>query len=275
MITESPGGQIEIAGRHVSRLGLSTMHLAGRGAWGEPTSRSAALELLRTAVYTHGITHLDTSDAYGPHVVEELIREALHPYPEGMLIATKVGMVRPSRDHWAPLGRPAYIRAAVEASLRRLGVDRLGLCYLQRLDPEVDVADQIGALDALRQEGKVGYIGLADVPPADVRWVSHFTGVDVVQSRLSLEDQDDPLLDLCRDKGIPYVASRPLYSGQLAGDVPAALSWVLNQGGHVAVIPGTSSAQHLAELVQAASHSAGHLSGQTRGPRRGPHPLTP
>lgn len=269
------GGEIEIAGMKVSRLGLSTMHLAGRGSWGEPTNRATALEVLRTAVHTHGITHLDTSDAYGPHVVEQLIHEALHPYPEGVLIATKVGMVRPSRDHWAPLGRPAYIRAAVEASLRRLGVDRLDLCYLQRLDHEVDVADQIGVLDSLREEGKVGHIGLADVPPADVRWVSHFAPVDVVQSPLSLEDQDDPLLDLCRDRKIPYVASRPLCSGQLAGDVPAALSWVLSRGGHIAVVPGTSSAQHLAELVRAASNSVGHLSGQDRDPRRGPHPLTP
>ncbi|WP_063803908.1 aldo/keto reductase [Streptomyces canus] len=275
MNTEFAGGQIEIAGGIVSRLGLSTMHLAGRGAWGEPTSRSAALDLLRTAVRTHGITHLDTSDAYGPHLVEELIREALHPYPEGLLIATKVGMVRPTRDHWAPVGRPAYLRAAVEASLRRLGVDRLDLCYLHRLDHEVEFADQIGTLDALRDEGKIRHIGLADAPPEDVRWASHYARIDVVQSPLNLKDPDDPVLDICRDAGVPYVASRPLCSGQLAGNVAAALSWVLSQGGHVAVVPGTSSAQHLAELVEAASESASHLSGRDRDPRRGPHPLTP
>jgi len=261
MITESPGGQIEIAGRSVSRLGLSTKHLAGLGSWGEPTSRSSALELLRTAVHKHGITHLDTSDAYGPHVVEELIHEALHPYPEGVLIATKVGMVRPSRDHWAPLGRPAYIRAAVEASLRRLGVERLGLCYLQRLDHEVDVADQIGALDALRDEGKIRYVGIADAPPEDVRWASHYARIDVVQSPLNLKNQDDPLLDLCREAGIPYVASQPLCSGALTGDLSTALSWVLRKGDHVATIPGTSSSTHLKELVQAVARLDGHPSG--------------
>ncbi|MFF7644104.1 aldo/keto reductase [Streptomyces canus] len=269
------GGEIEIAGMKVSRLGLSTMHLAGRGSWGEPASRAAARDLLRTAVHMHGVTHLDTSDAYGPHVVEELIRQALHPYPDGVLIATKVGMVRPSQDHWAPLGRPAYIRAAVEASLRRLGLDRLELCYLQRLDPEVEVADQIGALDALREEGKVRHIGLADVPPADVRWVSHFAPISVVQNPLSLDDPDDPLLDFCKDKGIPYVASRPLCSGQLTGDVSAAMSWVLGQGEHVAAVPGTSSVEHLAELVQAADQRNDRLSSQGDDPRRGPLPLTP
>jgi aryl-alcohol dehydrogenase-like predicted oxidoreductase len=273
-MTGLAGGEMEIAGQKVSRLGLSTMHLVGRGSWGEPASRSNALELLQTAVYTHGITHLDTSDAYGPHVVEELIREALHPYPEGLLIATKVGLVRPSRDHWAPMGRPAYIRAAVEASLRRLGVNRLDLCYLHRLDPEVEVAEQIGALDALRKEGKIRHIGLADAPPEDVRWASHFASIDVVQSPLSLKDPDDPLLGMCRAAGIPYVASRPLCSGQLAADLPAALSWVLGQGDHVAVVPGTSSARHLKELVQAVANLHSRPSEERAGPR-GPESCTP
>lgn len=263
MNTNPPVGHIKIAGKRVSRLGLSTMHLAGRGAWGAPPDRQSALELLRMAVHTYGITHIDTSDGYGPHVVEELIREALHPYPEGVLIATKVGMVRPSRDHWAPLGSAAYIRAAVEASLRRLGVDRLDLCYLQRLDPEVAIPDQIGTLDALRSEGKIRHIGLADAPPADVRWASHYVQLDVVQSRLNLKDADDPLLGFCHDAGIPYVANKPLCSGELADDLPAALEWVLDQGNHVAVIPGTSSATHLEELVQAVGGLGGRGSGPT------------
>ena len=246
-----PGGQIEIAGKVVSRLGLGTMHLAGQGAWRAPADKGAALELLRAAVRVHGITHIDTSDAYGPHVVEELIRDALHPYSEELLIATRVGMVRPSRDHWSPVGRPAYLRAAVEGSLRRLGVERLDLCYLHRIDPEVGVHDQLAVLDALRDEGKIGHIGLADAPPEDVRWASHYVPIDVVQSPLNLKDQDDPLLRFCRDAGIPYVAGQPLCSGQLAADIPAALSWVFSQGDHVAVVPGTSSSKHLEELVQA------------------------
>lgn len=273
-MTAPAAGEMEIAGKKVSRLGLSTMHLAGRGAWGEPTNRSAALELLRTAVRVHGITHLDTSDAYGPHVVEELIREALHPYPENLLIATKVGMVRPTRDHWAPLGRPAYLRAAVEASLRRLGVEQLDLCYLHRFDPEVGVADQIGTLDSLRKEGKIRHLGLADAPPADVRWASRYARIDVVQSPLNREDPDDPLLDICGDAAVPFVGSRPLRSGQLAGDLPAALSWLLGRGDNVAVIPGTSSLTHLEELVRAVDDTDSRFSGPDALPEA-PYPLTP
>lgn len=242
------------------------MHLAGRGAWRAPADREAALELLRAAVRVHGITHIDTSDAYGPHLVEELIREALHPYPEDLLIATKVGMARPSRDHWAPVGRPEYLRAAVEGSLRRLDVERLDLCYLHRIDTTVEVQEQIGTLDALREEGKIGAIGLADAPPEDVRWASHYAHIGVVQSQLNLKDSYDPLLDMCRDSGIPYVAGRPLCSGELAGDLRGALSWVLNQGDHVAVIPGTSSPAHLEELVQAVDDFGGQCSESTGAP---------
>ncbi|WP_328689964.1 aldo/keto reductase [Streptomyces phaeochromogenes] len=271
MTKNPPAGQIEIAGKIVPRLGLSTLHLAGRGryAWGAPGARSAALELLRTAVHDLGINLIDTSDAYGPHVVEELIREALAPYPEDLLISTKVGMVRPTPDSWSPVGKPAYLRAAVEGSLRRLGVDSLDLCYLHRIDPEVAVPDQIEVLDALRDEGKIRYIGIADAPPEDVRWASHYARIDVVQSPLNLKNQDDPLLGICQDAGIPYVAGQPLCSGELAEDLSTALSWVLNQGEHVAAIPGTSSATHLEELVRAVAGLDNHLSDSgttTRGP---------
>lgn len=270
MTKNPPAGRIKIAGKSVARLGLSTLHLAGRGrcSWGAPADRSAVLHLLRAAVHDLGINLIDTSDAYGPHLVEELIREALAPYPEDLLISTKVGMVRPTPDSLSPVGKPAYLRAAVEGSLRRLGVDSLDLCYLHRIDPEVAVPDQIGVLDALRDEGKIRYIGLADAPPEDVRWASHYARIDVVQSPLNLENQDDPLLDICRDAGIPYVAGQPLRSGELAEDLSAALSWVLNQGDRVAVIPSTSSSTHLKELVQAVAGFDSHPSDTATAPGR-------
>jgi aryl-alcohol dehydrogenase-like predicted oxidoreductase len=253
MTSEPAGGRIEIAGKSVSRLGLSTMRLTGRGAWGEPEDKASALELLRTAVDTHGITHIDTADAYGPHTVEELIREALYPYPGGLLIATKVGMVRPSRDHQAPLGRPEYLRHAVEGSLRRLKVDRLDLCYLHWIDPEVALWDQFGVLMALKDEGKIGHVGLANATPEDVRLACGYVDIAVVQNQLNMLDRHDPALELCRDAGIAYVASRPLHSGQLAENASVALAWVLSLGKHVAIVPGTSSLGHLRELVSATS----------------------
>ncbi|MER5372680.1 aldo/keto reductase [Streptomyces sp. NPDC002553] len=255
MTSDVPGGQIEVAGMQVSRLGLSTMQLAGRGAWGAPPDWAAAMELLRAAVFTYGITHLDTSDAYGPHVVEELIREALHPYPEGLLIATTVGMVRPTRDHWVPLGKPAYLRAAVEMSLRRLRVERLDLCYLHQLDPEVEVADQIGTLETMRCEGKIGYIGLVNAPPADLRWAARYGRVDVVQGPLSLFAQDDPLLELCREGAVRYVASPSLDHRRQAQHLRAALHWLRNHGDQTAVVPATSSLNQLHALVEAVSAS--------------------
>ncbi|MFJ1716833.1 aldo/keto reductase [Streptomyces sp. NPDC088260] len=149
-----PGGTITIAGKTVSRLGLGTMRLTGQGTWGDPDDRHQAIRVLRHAVHTHGITHIDTADAYGPHTCEHLIRDALYPYPDDVLIATKVGMVRPAPNMWAPHGHPVYLRASVEASLRRLDTDRLDLCYLHRIDPEVPLADQLGTLQAMQDEGK-------------------------------------------------------------------------------------------------------------------------
>ncbi|MFJ9417619.1 aldo/keto reductase [Streptomyces sp. NPDC101227] len=154
-----PAGTITIAGKSVSRLGFGTMRLTGPGTRGDPEDRHTAIRVLRQAVHTHGITHIDTADAYGPHTVEHLIREALYPYPEDVLIATKVGLVRPAPNVWAPHGHPVYLRSCVEASLRRLGVERLELCYLHRIDPEVPTADQIGTLRALQDEGKIGSLG--------------------------------------------------------------------------------------------------------------------
>ncbi|MEU8887315.1 aldo/keto reductase [Streptomyces sp. NPDC048442] len=251
MSSAPPAGAFTLAGKQVSRLGFGTMRLTGPGTWGDPDDRDQALSVLRQAVHTYGITHLDTADAYGPHTVEHLIRDALHPYPEDLLIATKVGMVRPAPDLWAPHGHPVYLRACVEASLRRLGVERLDLCYLHRIDPEVPLTDQLGALQALQEEGKIGHIGLSKIGPDDFYRASLQIQIAAVQNVLNLNDRHDLVLELCRDQGIPYVPYRPLDAGKLAPEASTALSWLLELGPHVAPIPATGNPHHLAELMNA------------------------
>ncbi|MEV7889568.1 aldo/keto reductase [Streptomyces sp. NPDC002817] len=198
-------------------------------------------------------SHIDTADAYGPHTVEHLIRKALYPYPDHLLIATKVGMARPAPGQWKPLGNPFYLRASVEASLRRLHVERLELCYLHRIDPEVSRDDQIAVLHALQDEGKIGYIGLSKVTPEDIRYVLKYRPVTAVQNALNTTDCHDPAVEMCRDLNIPYVAYRPLGAGVIASvHGPAApLHWLLSQGSHIAPIPSTSQSRHLDQIVAA------------------------
>ncbi|WP_282795208.1 aldo/keto reductase [Streptomyces sp. CC224B] len=249
-----PGGTITLAGKTVSRLGLGTMRLTGPGTWGDPANRDSALSVLRQAVHPYGITHIDTADAYGPHTVEHLIRDALYPCPPGLLIATKVGMLRPGPDLWAPHGHPAYLRSAVEASL---GAEWLELCHLHHIDPEVPLADQLATLHALQQEGKIGLIGLSKVTPETVRAVAKVTPVAAVRNVLHLNDRHDPVLELCRDQNIPYIPYRPLTASSLARNQgpEAALAWLLQLGPHVAPTRGTNQPHHLHELVTAAGRS--------------------
>ncbi|MFD4933398.1 aldo/keto reductase [Streptomyces virginiae] len=251
MTATQPGGSITIAGKRVSRLGLGTMRLTGPGTWADPADRETALSVLRQAVHTYGITHIDTADAYGPHTVEELIRDALYPYADELLVATKVGMARPGPNVWMPHGHPVYLRACVEASLRRLHVERLELCYLHRIDPEVPLVDQLGTLKALQDEGKIGYIGISKVSPEDIRLARKEVTVAAVQNVLNMTDRHDPALELCRDLNIPYVPYRPLDAGTLASarGVLTPLHWLLNLGEHVAPIPGTSRLDHLDQIV--------------------------
>jgi aryl-alcohol dehydrogenase-like predicted oxidoreductase len=258
-MTSAPlGGTITIAGKSVSRLGFGTMRLTGPGTWGEPTDRETALSVLRQAVHTYGISHIDTADAYGPHTAEQLIRDALYPYPEHVLIATKVGLVRPGPGQWIPLGNPYYLRGCVEASLRRLCVERLELCYLHRIDPEVALDDQIALLKALQDEGKIGHIGLSKVPPETIRLVGKNLSVAAVQNVFNRTDRFDDAVEVCGELGIPYVAYRPLDAGVLARtNGPAApLRWLLDRASHVAPIPSTSQPSHLEEIVAAAMGGA-------------------
>ncbi|MFE6945990.1 aldo/keto reductase [Streptomyces chartreusis] len=253
-----PGGTITIAGKTVSRLGFGTMRLTGPGTWGDPINRDTALSVLRQAVHTHGITHIDTADAYGPHTVEHLVREALYPYPKDVLIATKVGLVRPAPGQWVPLGKPSYLRACVEASLRRLKVDRLELCYLHRIDPEVTLDDQIAVMQAMKGEGKIGHLGLSKVTSEQISRVGKDLTIAAVQNVLNSIDRHDDAVELCQDLNIPYVAYRPLDAGTLARvNGPAApLHWLLGQGSHIAPIPSTSQPGHLHEIVTAVQGGA-------------------
>ncbi|MFI9721999.1 aldo/keto reductase [Streptomyces sp. NPDC052396] len=238
--------EIVIAGKKVGRIGLGTMRLTGPGTWGNPESTARAVHLLREAVHDLGVGHIDTADAYGPHTVERLIRWALHPYPPELLLATKVGMIRPAPNVWRPLGRPDYLRAAVEASLRRLTTDRIDLCYLHRIDPAVPLADQVGALAELHAEGKIAAIGLSKVTPEQIREATAVIPIAAVQNCLNADESTDPAVSYCAQTGIPYVAYRPLNAGRLTGEGPAgALRWLLGLGDHIAPIPGTSNTEHL------------------------------
>lgn len=247
-----PGGTITVAGKTVSRLGLGTMRLTGPGTWGNPADTTTALRLLRTAAGDLGISHIDTADAYGPHTVEDLIRRALQPYPPELLLATKAGMIRPAPNLWRPLGRPDYLRAAVEGSLRRLATDRIDLCYLHRVDPAVPLTDQVGALSDLVAEGKIAAVGLSKVTPEQIKEAATVTRIAAVQNCLNLDEPDDPALDHCAAAGIPYVPYRPLNAGHLtARGIGEPLRWLLGLGGHVAPIPGIGSIEHLRALVAA------------------------
>ncbi|MFF9982845.1 aldo/keto reductase [Streptomyces erythrochromogenes] len=252
----APGGTITIAGKTVSRLGLGTMRLGGRESWGLPTERATLMTVLIKAIRTHGITHIDTADAYGPHTVEDLIHDSLSPYwfDTDVLIATKVGMIRTGPQTWLPHGHPNYLRAAVEGSLRRLGVERLELCYLHRNDPAVPFLDQVGALAELQTEGKIAHIGLSKVGPAEIDRARQVIEVAAVQNKLNQGLPDDlATVEHCGTLRIPYVAYTPLGAGTLAahGGAGKALRWLLDLGPHVAAIPGTSSVRHLDELVYA------------------------
>jgi pyridoxine 4-dehydrogenase len=239
-----------VAGKSVSRLGFGTMRLLPNSTWGNTPEPRVVRNLLAAAVHEHGITHIDTADAYGPHSVELLVAQALYPYPPELLIATKVGLIRPRPEQWVPLGRPAYLRAAVEQSLRRLRTDRLDLCYLHRIDPLVPLADQVATLAELADEGKIAAIGLSKVTPEQIAHAQNVAPIAAVSNCLNINEPDDPALEYCRNNDIAYVPFRPLALGALP---PAkALEFLFGLGPHIAPVPATGNPEHLRELVAAA-----------------------
>ncbi|WP_432519066.1 aldo/keto reductase [Kineococcus sp. SYSU DK006] len=251
----------------VHRLGYGTMQLPGPGVWGPSRDREGALRVLRRAADL-GVTLFDTADSYGPGVAEELLRDALHPY-DGLVVATKVGFTRPGPGRWSTDGRPAHLRAAVEASLRRLEVERIDLLQLHRIDPRVALADQVGTLADLRQEGKVRHLGLSEVGVAELDAAAAIAPIATVQNLYNLAERSaEPLLRVAEQRGIGFIPWFPLATGQLSdprgplarlasalGLAPSqvALAWLLQRSPVVLPIPGTSSVTHLQENLAAAA----------------------
>lgn len=251
----------------VVRLGYGAMQLTGEGVWGEPKDRDEAVAVLRRAVDL-GVTFFDTADSYGPNVSEEIIAEALHPYDHGIVVATKAGLTRTGPGEWVPVGRPAYLKQQVELSLRRLGVDRIDLIQLHRIDPEVPVADQVGALKELQDAGKVRHIGLSEVDVDQLKEAQRTAEIVSVQNMFNLTKRDaEPLLDHCTTEGIGFIPWFPLATGELSKEGSAltelaeqhdatpsqlALAWLLHRSPVMLPIPGTSSVAHVEDNIGAA-----------------------
>jgi aryl-alcohol dehydrogenase-like predicted oxidoreductase len=251
----------------VNRLGFGAMQITGPGIWGEPADRDEAIRVLRRAVEL-GANLIDTADSYGPFVSEDLIREALHPYPEDLVIATKGGLTRGGPGSWEPVGRPEYLRQCVEMSLRRLAVDRIDVYQLHRPDPQVPIEESVGALVELQQAGKIRHIGLSNVSVAELKRVLPLTPVVSVQNLYNLTNRSsEGVLDFCAENGIGFIPWIPIASGALAGaDSPVAtiaksqgatpaqlaLAWLLRRSPVMLPIPGTSKVDHLEENMKAA-----------------------
>ncbi|MFJ5268676.1 aldo/keto reductase [Streptomyces sp. NPDC088358] len=251
----------------VRRLGYGTAQLTGPGYWGPRGDARDAVAVLRRAV-ERGVTLVDTADNYGPSVAEELVAEALRPYPADLLIATKGGVVRTGDSAWHVSGRPETLRAMCEASLRRLRLDTIGLYQLHRLDPQVPMAEQLGALDELRAEGKIRHLGLDTVTAGQLEAAVELTDIAAVQNRYNLLDRgSEPLLELCEARGIAFLPWFPLGNGSLTvgrvhaeiaaahGATPGqlALAWLLHRSPVLCPTPGTGSLVHLEENLDAAA----------------------
>jgi pyridoxine 4-dehydrogenase len=274
-------GSFEIAGKKVARLGFGAMRLTGLGVWGEPDDRDECIRVVRRAVEL-GVQLIDTADSYGPYVSEEIIREAIHPYPDDVLIATKAGLtrngpdvirteqglVRPGPKAWPPVGRPEYLRQQAEMSLRRLGLDHIDLFQLHRVDPKIPLADQVGELKNLQDEGKIVAIGLSQVTVEQIEQARQIADVVTVQNRYNLTDPTSTdVLDHCAREGIGFITWAPVGAGELTrpdgpldriasthGATPSqvALAWLLARSEVMLPIPGTSKVAHLEENIAAA-----------------------
>jgi pyridoxine 4-dehydrogenase len=252
----------------VRQFGYGAMQLTGKGIWGPPADPQECLRVLRRAVEL-GVTFIDTADSYGPYFSEELIAEALHPYPDDLVIATKGGLLRTGPNIWPPCGRPDYLRQEVELSLRRLKLERIDLYQLHRIDPLVPVEESLGELSAMRDEGKIRLIGVSEVNVAEIEQCRRVVDIVSVQNRYNLAYRGhEDVLDYCEAAGIAFIPWAPMASGGLAkpggaldvaskrhGVSPAqlALAWVLRRSPVMLPIPGTSTVAHLEENMKAAA----------------------
>ncbi len=267
-ITATRSGTVTLGGdMPVHRLGYGAMRITGPGIWGEPADRDEALRVLRRLPELD-VTFIDTADSYGPYVSEDLIRAALHPYP-GLVIATKGGLTRQGPDRWLPVGNPAYLRQCVLTSLRRLGVERLDLWQLHRIDPQVDQDAQFAEIAAMQREGLIRHVGLSEVGVAEIVAARQHFAVVSVQNMYNLVTRPhEAVLDYCAQEGIAFIPWFPLAAGSLAqaggildtvarrhAATPAqvALAWVLQRSPVMLPIPGTSTVHHLEENVAAAA----------------------
>jgi aryl-alcohol dehydrogenase-like predicted oxidoreductase len=252
----------------VHRLGFGAMRITGDGIWGPPADHAESLRMLRRAVEL-GITLIDTADSYGPFVSEDLIAEALHPYPDGLVVATKGGLTRHGPNRWVPVGRPAYLRQCVEMSLRRLRLERIDLYQLHRIDDEVPLEDQLGVLKEMQDEGKIRHLGLSEVSVEQIERAREHVEVTTVQNLYNIgERKHEDVLDYCTEHGIGFIPWYPLNTGKLmegndsplaraARDLDAtpaqvALAWLLKRSPVVLPIPGTSKVAHLEQNTAAA-----------------------
>jgi aryl-alcohol dehydrogenase-like predicted oxidoreductase len=270
-LSAAAAGTIEIGDQLVNRMGYGAMRLTGPGIWGAPKDRANAITVLRRAVEL-GVNFIDTSDAYGPHVNEEIIAEALHPY-NGIVIATKGGLTRSGPDMWERDGRPTHLRDACEGSLKRLRVERIDLYQLHAIDSRVPLEDSLGELATLQQQGKIRHIGVSNFTLKDLQRGEKIARIVSVQNRYNATDRSyDDVVSYCEQKGIAFIPWYPLAAGSHAASralpddirkimdarkftaAQASLSWLLSRSKMMLPIPGTSSIQHLEENVAAAMH---------------------
>ncbi|MGE5288223.1 MAG: aldo/keto reductase [Micromonosporaceae bacterium] len=278
--TAAAAGTIDIGGDlTVNRMGFGAMRVTGTGIWGEPRDREQARAAIRRAVEL-GVTFIDTADSYGPEVSETLIAEALHPYPDDLVIATKGGLVRPGPGRWEPNGRPAHLRQACEGSLRRLRLDEIPLYQFHRPDRKVPIAESIGALAELKAEGKIRHIGVSNVSETQLKAAQQVTPIVSVQNRYNVRDRSsEAMVDLCEQEVLAFLPWAPIQDADRAGAVGEAarrhgvserqivLAWLLARSPQLLPIPGSGSAEHIEANIAAAAIelSAEEVAAITRG----------